>query len=771
MSKQKLKSFIEAIKKDGQNLVFALLSAWLLTLSGFSIFSPITFVTVPTYTDSISISIFLLIFAALFALLYCINRFLLKKSLFLIMPLSFLLYGITSVSLSATNAATRTYSAFIFSLLALVVLVLCINFAKNQKIALPTKDISFKVSLILVITAFVLLSTYWIAMLWARTVVLCTPGFDMGIFCQMYDNMADPAQGFLPITTCERGEALTHFAVHFSPILYVLMPFCFFFEPPVVLVFAQVLLVLSGVFPVFLICRELKLSNFKTTLMSLLFLLYPVMSSGSFYDFHENAFLAPLILWTLYFAHKKKTWYNVLLMFVFALLVLMVKEDAAIYVAFISLYVIFGRKRYITGAAMFAMTVGYFFCAISIIAHFQEGMQFGAEGNMLSSRYANIIGAASFPALVKVLILNPALYAVESLTSTKLIYALTMLLPIAFLPIITRKPSRWLLLGPFYVLNLVTDYPYQHDIGYQYSFGSGALLFYLAVVNLADISRDAVFPARNVEKSEGGIFAKFKKKKERKAKLTTEAAIFSAESNVNEPVQLNEEVLAAETAMAKPVNDKARFVSFLTAIGLVFAIFSTAFIQAARAPAHFTYARRYFKEKDDIAAMNEVLDDIPRDKSIFATGMLVTPFYDADEIYGSQQVFYSDKNENDEYIYFYSIVLFTEYVVLDLRDYVSESKNASSWTNMYLLKDYEIVAEVDGLIRVLQRTESSPEVGYTEDYKEYRQKKLEKEKLENESPIENDSNAENSNDDNSSVENSNDDNSNVENSGEENYDE
>ena len=90
---------------------------------------------------------------------------------------------------------------------------------------------------------------------------------------------------------------------------------------------------------------------------------------------------------------------------------------------------------------------------------------------------------------------------------------------------------------------------------------------------------------------------------------------------------------------------------------------------------------------------------------------------------------------------------------------------------MYLLKDYEIVAEVDGLIRVLQRTESSPEVGYTEDYKEYRQKKLEKEKLENESPIENDSNAENSNDDNSSVENSNDDNSNVENSGEENYDE
>ena len=46
----------------------------------------------------------------------------------------FLLYGIVSVALSANNAATRAFSAFIFSVLALVVLVLCVNYAKNQKI-------------------------------------------------------------------------------------------------------------------------------------------------------------------------------------------------------------------------------------------------------------------------------------------------------------------------------------------------------------------------------------------------------------------------------------------------------------------------------------------------------------------------------------------------------------------------------------------------------------------------------------------------------------
>ena len=683
MLKEKINALANAIKKDGQPLVFAALSAWLLALSIFSIISPMSFVKVPEYTDSIEIIPFLITVIGLFAALYCINRFWLKKSLFLIMPLSFLLYGIVSVALSANNAGARAFPAFIFSILSLIVLVLCINYAKNQKIPLPTKDISFKASLITVISAFVILSAYWTFMLWARLEVYCAPCFDMGIFTQMYDNMVDPAHGFQPITTCERGSYLTHFAVHFSPILYLLMPFCMIFEPTVVLVVAQIVLVLLGVFPIFLICREVKLSNIKTTIISLLYLFFPVMSSGSFYDFHENAFLTPLILWTLYFSHKKK-WYHTLLMFVFALLVLAVKEDAAIYVAFIALYVMLGQKKYIRGAALFGMTVAYFFFAISMIAHFQQDMLFGAEGNMLSSRYANIIGEdAGFLSLVKVLILNPALYAVESLTADKLAYAFNMLLPLAFLPLITRKPSRWLLLGPFYVLNMVTDYKYQHDIGFQYSFGSGALLVYLAAINLADISNDALFPITDDEKD-------------------VEAAI--AMSNDAE------DGTSAITPAPKK-NPKVKFISSLTAIGLIFAIFSTAFIQAGRAPAHFTYARRLVLEKEDNALIEEVLEGIDRDKSIMATSMYLTHLYDADELYSTIQAF-------DGYN---RIIIFTDIVILDLRPHISDSKKASIWTNKYLMNSYEIVEEHEDLIRILKRTEDSPPTGYSQSYLDYQE--------------------------------------------------
>ena len=708
MLKEKMNAFIGVIKKNAQPLVFSAISGWLLTASLFLIFSDKVFVEVPTYTNSIPAIPFILLVIAIGVAFYCLNHFWLKKSLFLIMPLTFLLFGGVSVALSANNAATRAYSAFIFAALGLVVLILCINYAKNQKIKLPTKDIPFAASLTFVIIAFVILCAYWIFMLWARLKSYYAPGFDMGIFMQAYDNMIDPAHGFQPITTCERGCELTHFAVHFSPILYLLMPFCFFCDIGAVLVFAQIILVLSGVFPMFLICRQLKLSNIKTTVISFLYLLYPVMSSGSFYDFHENAFLAPLILWTLYFSHKKK-WYNTLLMFVFAFLVLSVKEDAAIYIAFIALYMIFGRKRYVVGASMFAISVAYFFFAIAMIAHFQQAMELGAEGNMLGSRFAHIIGpGASFSELIKVLILNPSLYIVKSLNINKLIYILNMFLPLAFLPIITRKPSRWILLGPLYILNIVPDYSPQHDIGYQYSFGSGALLVYLAALNLSDLSGDIFFPERDVDDNTAET-------------LEADNLKDSADVTVINQENAADEIITP--SVQKPnINIKVRFISFLSAIALVFAIFSTVFIQAGRAPYHFTFALRLYdaEYKDIPPVITEVIDDIKKnkkDKSIMATSMFVTPLYEIEQLYDQlQAIKLYEITVDDKKYQEYRIVYYTDVVVLDLRPTVSSSKHADLWTLLYEQQGYEVTEEREGIIRVLERTEDSPPLGYSQAY-------------------------------------------------------
>ena len=61
----------------------------------------------------------------------------------------------------------------------------------------------------------------------------------------------------------------------------------------------------------------------------------------------------------------------------------------------------------------------------------------------------------------------------------KAAYILIMLVPVAFLPLLNRDLSQMVLLLPFLVMNLMSDYPYQHSILFQYHFGTLAFFYYL----------------------------------------------------------------------------------------------------------------------------------------------------------------------------------------------------------------------------------------------------------------------------------------------------
>ena len=58
-----------------------------------------------------------------------------------------------------------------------------------------------------------------------------------------------------------------------------------------------------------------------------------------------------------------------------------------------------------------------------------------------------------------------------------------------FIPLISKKFSNLWLLLPYLMMNLVTDYVYMHDVGFQYVLGSGALLAYLYVVNISEMPK------------------------------------------------------------------------------------------------------------------------------------------------------------------------------------------------------------------------------------------------------------------------------------------
>ena len=62
-----------------------------------------------------------------------------------------------------------------------------------------------------------------------------------------------------------------------------------------------------------------------------------------------------------------------------------------------------------------------------------------------------------------------------------------MILPLACIPFVTKKPHRLLLLMPLLLINLMPDYQYQHSVFFQYVFGSSAFIFYGTVLNLSEM--------------------------------------------------------------------------------------------------------------------------------------------------------------------------------------------------------------------------------------------------------------------------------------------
>lgn len=333
------------------------------------------------------------------------------------------------------------------------------------------------------LTALGALAFFGIVSAWTvcRIYSFSTPTFDFGIFAQMFHSMKTTG---LPITTVERDGPLSHFAVHVSPIYYLLLPFYALVPIPATLQVLQAVVLASAVIPLWKIGKHHGLSPLPRMLACLMLLFYPAYAGGTSYDIHENAFLTPLILWLLYGMDRRNGWITGLS----ALLTLMVKEDAAVYVAVIALYLLLravlrGKKRWdlIAGALLLAGSLLWFGAVTAYLS--------GSGDGVMTYRYDNFIydDSSSLVTVIKAVLLCPMKAVFECVDPEKLEFIALTLLPLAGLPLITRRYDRYILLIPYILVNLMSDYQYQHDIFFQYTYGSTACLIYLTVVNLADM--------------------------------------------------------------------------------------------------------------------------------------------------------------------------------------------------------------------------------------------------------------------------------------------
>ncbi len=452
------------LKAVGSEWIAKLFSSWLFMCCVMLFFAKGTTVGISMFQE-ISTVVFVAVFAVFFAVETVIQSVFSQIKIVPILVLS-------SAFLFSVQAAMRVTNSY-----ALLGFVLVIFLAARYAYL---AGLEFKISsdiCKIAAGAFALFLTAFVCIIMAlRVLIYNSPNFDFGIFCNIFYNLKEH---FQPLSTCERDGLLSHFAVHFSPVLYLLLPVYYILPYPMTLEIGQVLILLSGAVPLMLLMKKYGLDGVTKMFLTIAYFAFPAINYGNMYDFHENCFILPFLLWMFYFYEKGKN----IPFFIFAFLTFTVKEEAFAYVFIFAVYLLLAKKEIKKSVVLMILSAAYFAFAVYYISHFGEGI--------MSGRFSNFKLSDEGLASVVINIFKSPILAVNELfrgistESGKLLYVIQMLVPLSLLPFMSKKFSRLILLCPM-LINLLSDYYYQCDLGKQYSFGITAFLFYAAVINLSE---------------------------------------------------------------------------------------------------------------------------------------------------------------------------------------------------------------------------------------------------------------------------------------------
>jgi uncharacterized membrane protein len=300
--------------------------------------------------------------------------------------------------------------------------------------------------------------------------------FDTGIFTQIFYAMSTD---FSQVSTVERNMPLSHFAIHVSPFLYLLLPGYMIFKSSVYLILIQVGFMGSCVFPLFLIAKKRGLTNFQALLISLCLILSPIMTNSVMFSFHALELSLPLILWLLYFFEKR----YIKSAFIMSAALLMIREDMSIICFCIGIYAWIGLREKRAILVALAALVWFFVCVKIIIPN--------CGGAPFYDRYSSLmIGESSSVEVIRTIIRNPLYVMHTVLMPEKLLFVMQLMLPVLFLPLI--RPRGLVLLIPAVLWHLLSNYKPQYQIFYQYPTTTLVICLYLVAINSTFLKRRGI---------------------------------------------------------------------------------------------------------------------------------------------------------------------------------------------------------------------------------------------------------------------------------------
>ncbi|MFM7891234.1 MAG: DUF2079 domain-containing protein, partial [Actinomycetota bacterium] len=300
-----------------------------------------------------------------------------------------------------------------------------------------------------------LLYTVWLAVRTTRDHFgLGSSAYDFGLYDQ---GLWLLSQGKAPFVTL-MGRNL--FGDHTSFILLPLVPLYWFVGSTGLLFVVQAITLGIGALPIWKLTRLLLDSLPMSCVAVVAYLLHPALTFTGMENFHPDAALAPLIAWAIYAAVAYR-WVQYVTAVV---LILMVKEDTALFVVALGAWVAIRRDRQVGVVTI----VGSLWVALLSLFAVLRGIIGVPYRNEWRLPFGGLGG------LIRTTFTRPDKLIAHLVSGERPLYLLQLLAPVGFVALVRPEIA---LLGTLPLLsNVVSTFWYQSQIEYHYAVQFGPIL-------------------------------------------------------------------------------------------------------------------------------------------------------------------------------------------------------------------------------------------------------------------------------------------------------
>lgn len=283
-----------------------------------------------------------------------------------------------------------------------------------------------------------------------RHYTFLTHALDLGYYVQLVWNLAG---GRGPRVSLPEMHA---WGDHLSPIMYALVPAFWLAPGATTLLVVQSAALAAGAPAVFLLARRRLEDERLAALFALLYLLNPSLHGMNVRDFHAAALAVPLLLWAFVAAEARRG-------LVFAGLIVLTlgtREDAALAVMGVGIWLALGQGRWRAGAATAAGAFAVLYVDLRWIIPAFRGEPYSHLG-----RYAGL--GRSLVEIAAGMVLHPLRVLLRVATLSRAVYVLAMLAPLGLLPLLGGGALAGAL--PALAQNLLSSDPvlFHHRTPYQ----------------------------------------------------------------------------------------------------------------------------------------------------------------------------------------------------------------------------------------------------------------------------------------------------------------